>query len=233
MKYYGQKSIPQRLVQAEEVITNVAIDEYLRTRLASTGYAEDEFVEVQQLLENAQLLETNQQVQLGKQTAATNELKVLTQAIRLKFVGDRRVVRFVLKDNISLYEELRLQINTKNGREALLRQMQHFYEEVVKHEALIAQLTDSFNLTAELFASRLQEVAALFQAIQVQRYQIAQVRVATRDRQDAMQLLDDWMSAFIGVARQTFRKDEENLKKLQIFTQPKSRSVIPPAESDL
>ena len=105
-------------------------------------------------LEEAQRLETNQQVQLGKQTSATSTLNELTQVIRLKFVGDRRITRYVLKRDPVLAEELRLHLNTKKSREALIRQMTHFYEEVVKYPELMVKLSAGYNLTAELFASR-------------------------------------------------------------------------------
>ena len=91
MKYYSTKSIPARLTHAEEIITTVSVDEPIRGRLEATGYTESRFQEVQGLLEEAQRLETNQQVQLGKQTSATSTLNELTQVIRLKFVGDRRI----------------------------------------------------------------------------------------------------------------------------------------------
>ena len=216
MKYYSNKSIPERLTHVEEIITTVAIDEAIRSQLATKGYAESQFAEVQQLLGDAQRLETNQQVQLGKQTAATNRLNDLTQVIRLKFVGDRRMARHVLKKDRLLAEELRLHLGTKTGREALIRQMTHFYEEVVKYPALMDQLTAGYNLTVELFADRLKEVGALMQAIQEQQYQIGQVRVATSQRKEAMRQLDDWMSAFIGSARQAFRSEKESLEKLRI-----------------
>ena len=227
MRYYSNKSIPARLLHAEEIITTVSIDEALRERLETTGYSESEFQEVQVLLEQAQRLETNQQVQLGKQTYATNTLNELTQAVRLKFVSDRRVTRYVLKREPAISEELRLHIKTKAGREALIRQMTHFYEEVVKYPDLLDRLSTEYNLTAELLASRMKEVSALMQAIQVQQYQVGQARVATRQRQEAMKQLDAWMAGFIGMARQAFRGEEANLKKLRIYVQPRSRSVPP------
>lgn len=232
MKYYSTKSIPSRLTHAEEIITTVAVDEAIRGRLEATGYTESRFQEVQGLLEQAQQLETNQQVQLGKQTSATSALNELTQVIRLKFVGDRRITRHVLKKDPLLTEELRLHLNTKKRREALIRQMTHFYEEVVKYPELMVKLSAGYNLTAELFATRREEIGTLIQAIQVQQYQVGQARVATRDRQEAMKELDAWMSAFIGMARQVFRGEKANLEKLRIHVQPRSRRVISEDEVD-
>jgi len=226
MKYYSTKSIPARLTHAEEIITTVAVDESIRGRLESTGYTESRFQEVKGLLEEAQRLETNQQVQLGKQTSATSTLNELTQVIRLKFVGDRRITRYVLKKDSVLVEELRLHLNTKKGREALIRQMTHFYEEVVKYPELMVKLSADYNLTAELFASRREEVGTLIQAIQVQQYQVGLSRAATQERQEAMQELDTWMSAFIGVARVVFRGEETSLQKLRIHVQPRSRRGV-------
>ena len=217
MKYYGQKNIPERLSHAEEILVTVAVDEVLKNRLAVAGYTDIRFNEVHQLLVSAQRLETNQQVQMGKQTSATSALKDRTRTVRLKFVSDRRMIRHALRGDKSLSEELRLHIRTKESREALIRQMTHFYEEVVKQETLMMTLETEFNLTAALFSHRMQGVEALAQAMQAQQYQIGLVREATRERQEAMKELDAWMRAFIGMTRQVFRDEEANLRKLNVY----------------
>lgn len=230
MTYYASKSIPERLTQAEEIIKAVSFDEMIRSRLAERGYTESDFVDMQQLLGNAQKLETNQQVQLGKQAAATNKLNELTQEIRLKFVSDRRITRYILKGDEGLIDELRLRIATKQNREALLRQMTHFYEEVVKHDALMTQLTEGYNITLELLSKRMAEVQVLADAMQLRQYQIGLARVATQQRREAMDELDAWMSAFIGLARQAFRGEEKNLQKLRIHVRSGSRGIAPSSE---
>ena len=216
MTYYGRKSIPGRLAQAEEIGTTVAADETIRVRLAKTGYGEAEFDEMRQLLGDASRLEINQQVQVGKQTAATYLLNTRTQTIRLKFVGDRKIVRHVLKRNAALSDELRLHIKTKPGREALVRQVTHFYEEVVKHDDLMVHLEAEYNLTVSLFADRLQEIGDLVEAMHIQQYQMGQARVATEMRRQAMQKLDNWMSTFIAMARVAFKGEQGHLEKLHI-----------------
>jgi len=222
MKYYGKKNTPERLSQAEELILSVSIDEELRTRLAVVGYSETHFTHVHELLDAAKRLETNQQVQLGKQTAATNTLVARTQSMRLKFISDRKITRHVLKNNQALAEELRIHIKTKKGREALIRQMTHFYEEVIIYEALMRELAEEYNLTIELFRIRLEDVNRLMQAIQAQQYQKGVFRTATQERREAMQQLDAWMSRFIKMARLVFYGEEEKLRKLHIHSRPRN-----------
>ncbi len=222
MKYYVKKNTPERLSQAEELIASVSIDEELRIRLAAVGYSETCFARVNELLEVAKRLETNQQVQLGKQTAATSTLIARTQSMRLKFVSDRKITRHVLRGNPALFEELRLHIKTKKGREALIRQMTHFYEEVIMYDALMSELAEEFNLTVELFKTRLEGVNRLMQAIQIQQYQKGVFRTVTHERREAMKQLDTWMTRFIGMARQVFYGEEENLRKLHIHSRSRT-----------
>ena len=221
MTYYARKSIPERLMQASTIIRTVAVDESIRQRLARKGYKETEFSEMLGLLESAQRHETNQQIQLGRQTAATKALKALTKSMLMKFVGDRKIVRHVLKGDPALFNELRLHIKTQKSKEALIRQMSHFYEEVVKHSALMERLASEFNLTAVLLRRRLEDVGTLMNAFHTQQYQAGQYHMATRDRQVAMKKLDTWMSGFIGFARQAFRGEEEYLAKLSIHVKRK------------
>ena len=218
MKYYGKKNTPERLSQAEEMIASVSIDEELRSRMAAVGYSETQFAEVSELLEVAKRLETNQQVQLGKQTAATTSLARRTQSMRLKFVSDRKITRHVLRDDPALAEELRLHIKTKKGNEALIRQMTHFYEEVITYEALMHELAEEYSLTFELFQMRLEDINRLIQAIQTQQYQKGVFRTAVQERREAMQQLDVWMSRFIKMARLVFYGEEEQLRKLHIHS---------------
>lgn len=222
MTYYARKNIPERLMQVHTIIKTVTEDETIRNRLAKKGYREREFSEVQELLENAQRQETNQKVELGRQTAATRTLKSLTKSMLLKFIGDRKTVRHMLSDDRALFEELRLHIKTQKSKEALIRQMIHFYEEVIKHPALMERLASEFNLTADLFRLRLKDVGLLMEAFHTQQYRIGLYHVATRNRQQAMKHLDSWMSAFIGMARQAFRSEKESLAKLSIHVRSKS-----------
>ena len=58
------------------------------------------------------------------------------------------------------------------------------------------------------------KVNGLEEAMRIQQIRIGEAQVATQKRREAMKELDTWMSSFIGVARQVFKEDPKQLKKL-------------------
>ena len=215
MNYYQSRPVSERLNNAREIIDIVQSDPELSEPLAQFGYSETEFVEAARRLEAASTLEVNQEAMLGAQVAATN---ALTQAIRVMksaFSADRRFLQAILRDRISLVEELRLHIRMKDKRDAFVRQAIHFYEEAIRHSEVQALILAEYNMTPEAFyATRITQLTSLLEAMRIQQYQLGQARVATQQRRQAMGELDEWVRGFIRTARYAFRGNERQLRKL-------------------
>ena len=221
MKYYREKSVSERLVQARETLNNAQLDEEVKIILAESGYAEAEFADGTTRLDAAERLEVDQEVQKGEQVKSTAELNTVYEALRSQFSLDRRLLRKVVRANKGLYEGLRLHIHVKQGRGAFIQQATHFYDEVVTNPEVLQLLLDDQNVTAEFFEVGREGLTRLIAAINVQQQMIGQAQVATRARRAAMAALDEWMIEFNRTARYVFKDNERQLRKLGITVRGK------------
>ncbi|MBX2822581.1 MAG: hypothetical protein KTR29_22985 [Rhodothermaceae bacterium] len=221
MKYYREKSISERLVQARETLNNALLDDEIKEIMASSGYAEAEFSEGNSRLNAAESLEVEQEAHKGEQVKSTADLIEIYNALRQQFSLDRRVIRIVTRANRGLYEGLRLHIKVKAGRGAFIQQATHFYEEVATDPGVLQLLADKQNLTDEFFIAGREGLARLIAAINFQQQMIGQAQVSTRARQAAMADLDEWMIEFNRTARYVFKDNERQLRKLGITVRGK------------
>ena len=131
MKTYIESNIAERLNQAQEILALAQSDPEISTVLAKYGFAEARFADGTRRLEAASSRETDQRAQLGAQVTATRALNDLYTAMSSKFRTDRRVAQTVLRDNLELYEGLRLHLSIDQSREGFIRQAVHFYQEIM------------------------------------------------------------------------------------------------------
>ena len=221
MKYYREKSVSERLVQARETLQNVQQDEEIKAVLVASGYTEAEFTNGNSRLNAAERRGVDQEVQKGEQVKSTAELNEVLAAIRRQFSLDRHVVRKVTRSSRGLYEGLRLHIAIKPGRGAFIQQASHFYAEVATNPTVLQALFDEQNVTSEFFITGREGLTRLITAMNVQQQKIGQAQVATRARRAAMAALDEWMLEFNRTARYAFKGNECQLKKLGITVKGK------------
>ena len=214
-KYYHRQTIPERLVTAEGIISIVQADPELAEALKTVGYQEEHFSEAASLVENASVLEVEQEVRLGAQVAATERVNELMQVLSRHFANDRQLVRTALAEDRELYVELRLHLRLKANREARIRQMVHFYTEVVQHPIVLAALAEQ-HIVADRFTVRQGEIASLVEALNARQHLQGKAIVATQKRKAAMDELDAWMKVFIRRARVALDDDEEQIRKLGV-----------------
>ena len=215
-KYYNQQNVASRLNFSGESLTIAQNDAVIAARLALFNYGPDRLASGIQLHLNAESAETNVRVALGRQSAATKALNAILRDLRIKYGTDRRIVKELLKGNEEMYAELRLGVRLARKRQELLRQAKHFYEQVIANEEVASLFTTRYNLTPDVFEARQQDLTALEEAMRTQQVRIGEARKAAQVARATMRELDTWMSEFIGVARQAFRGDEAQLKKLGV-----------------
>ena len=214
MSYYMNKRIGERLNYSAESIEVAQTDPEISERMALYNFGPDQLAEGLRRATLAADREVEQRIQIGKQAAATSNLNAVERMVRSLFNADRRLARVLLGNETLLYTELRLNLNTETKREVFLQQARHFYQEVVAHEEVTTLFLSQFNMSKETLEDRLNKVNGLEEAMRIQQIRIGEAQVATQKRREAMKELDTWMSSFIGVARQVFKEDPKQLKKL-------------------
>ncbi|MBX2821414.1 MAG: hypothetical protein KTR29_17090 [Rhodothermaceae bacterium] len=221
MKYYSEKSIPARLIQAEEAIVNGQSNE-VSSVLVGQGYTPEEFSQGTLHIEVVRTIDADRREHLGAQVVATASVKEAFRVLRRSFSADRKLMRQALAGNDEYITALRLHERMNKQLEAFVLQARHLYEKVVAHEGVMALLQSRYNMTAELLNSRFEEIVELEAAIQQQQYLKGQLREAAKQHREAMATLDKWMRRFIAVARIAFDEDKPKLEKLGIHVRSKN-----------
>ena len=214
MSYYMKKRIGERLNYSSESIEVAQTDPEISERMALYNFGPDQLAEGRRRTTLAASRELTQRIQLGKQSAATNYLNEMERKVRSLFNADRSLTRVLLSSESPLYFELRLNLNTEAKREVFLQQARHFYQEAIAQEDIATLLLSEFSMSKETLENRLTKLDDLEEAMRIQQVRIGEAQVATQKRREAMKELDTWMSSFIGVARQAFKEEPKQLKKL-------------------
>jgi len=220
MKYYSEKSIPARLMQAEESIVNGQSNEVSEV-LSEQGYTPEEFSQGSLHLAAIRQIDADRREHLGAQVVATASVKEAYRVLRKSFSADRRLMRQALVNNSDYIDALRLNEPMNRQMEAFVLQARHLYEKVVGHNAVMTLLQSRYNITIEVLTSRFDEIVELEAAVQQHQYLKGQLREAAKQHRDAMATLDKWMRRFIAVARIAFDEDKPKLEKLGIHVKSK------------
>ena len=216
MKYYIHKSISERLYQAEDAIEIGRNKPELKKALAESGYNEKSFVIGAGYVATVKAIDMLRREQLGKQVNATARVEEAYRELRQNFEVDRKVVRLVLRRHPELIDQLRLREKTQSDRAEYILQARHFYEKVGENEQVKLLLQEEYGMAHGFMAKRHQAVVALEDAIVAQQYHKGQMTEITRKRQEAMKMLDAWMSKYIAIARVVFKDSIPNLHMLGI-----------------
>ena len=220
MKYYSEKNIPARLIQAEESIVNGQSSE-VSSILVDQGYTPEEFSQGSAYLASVRAIDADRREHLGAQVVATANLREAFVALQKSFTADRRLIRQALSGHPEYIDALRLNERMSRRIEAFILQARHLYEKVVAHAEVMTLLQGRYNITIEVLGGRFDEIIELEVAIQRQQYLKGQLREADKQHREAMQQLDRWMRRFIAVSRIAFEDDRPKLEKLGIYVRSK------------
>ena len=226
--YYKSNNTLKRLTISREAIEIVQSDTYLGEVMTRFGYGAEELATGLNVQGVADVLYSRRDIEYGNQRVATENLQVQYKAVRNQLRNDRLIVGTVVGTSSGQARLLRLSLPIGRTYEALLTQALHFYRELQANEALNVQLA-GYSFTDDVLLARIEGANALSAAMKKQQVQVGEAQVITAQFREAMAELDGWMSQFIGVARQAFRDDPKQLKKLGIYVRTSKKAV---SESD-
>lgn len=212
---YSKLNLTQKLTFIEEAITIALNDTALSETLAQFGMTQDHLSNGLSLREQLGVLDQSQQAEFGKRVRMTSRVDELYERVSSALRKDRAIVLAVLRDTRGVDNQLGLKGRLRRSREGLLRQSRNFYNEVLA-DADLKTLLEPYNFTEETILERLIDVESFANVMMDQQVQRAESLIATRKREDAMAQLDSWTAQFLGIARQAFREDREQLTKLGI-----------------
>lgn len=210
---YTKLSVQKRLVSSKEAIIAVMEDPALGEPLAKKGYPAEELAIGLSLQDNALKLYQARIVEYGTGIDSTGMLDELTQSVRGFAVAHRNIARTALKNASGLLNKLRLRQPLSYQRDVFLLQVRHFYTEIAELPEILEKVTP-YGVTADVVAALLGQVDELESTMHDQQQKRAEARALRIKRDQAIAALDDWTVEFLGVYRLVFRKQPDQLSKL-------------------
>ncbi len=211
----GNQRIYRNLVFAQNAIANALEHEKVRMALESFGYDLEKLEEGLSLYEKADSLNGRQQREYNEQKASTHALTTARREADKQYMLHLKVARIALRDNPNAIISLQLKGDRKRSFAGWLEQARVFYANALGDEEILAEL-GNYNITREI----LEEVSAAIDGVEQmysqQMKEKGDAQAATKERDQAMDALQAWMSDFKAIARLALRDQLQYLEVLGI-----------------
>lgn len=221
----SKQSIAQQLTDAQITISNSLSDPEIQELVAAFGYTAGKLNAAKDLYDAALAATNLQKSKSGAQQESTCLLAEVEAAARDAYQALAKVARAVfIKDKAQL---TRLGLTGRQPQNmAGFLAAAHTLFDNASHLPVLAE----YGYNADKLQAEHGRISALDQANQQQEAAKGAAQQATRDRDAALQALNDWVSQYRKIARVALRHKKQLLEKIGLVARtPKSS---PPAPAD-
>ncbi len=211
------ESISQFLGRARVTLDNASQTPEIQAALAVFGYDQTVLQTGLELLQTAENLQAVQQREYGEQYAASDALEQARQAANALYSVHRKLAKIALKQSTKQQQALGLNSTRKQSLAGWLGQATIFYTNALADAEVQAAL-QRFNITPENLAEGQQLVQQVADLNSVQEREKYQAQQATKDRDAALDALNDWLADFKAVALIALANRPQQLEALQLKT---------------
>ncbi|MCB0226906.1 MAG: hypothetical protein KDI02_24630 [Anaerolineae bacterium] len=206
-------SIDAQLLNAQLAINNALEDPDILADLSRFGYDEVKISAGKDLLTQAETLVDQQKVEYGEQYEASGALEQARQTAAQAYDITLKVARVALKDNQKARHALALDGRRKQDLAGWLGQTQTFYNNLLGQPSLLARLANFGYDQAKLESERalIEQVARLNEQ---QEGEKGDAQEATKQRDAALEALDEWLGDFKEIAEVALIASPQRLEKL-------------------
>jgi len=210
-----KKSLAARLLAAQVAIDNAISDSEVKSLLTELGYDDTRLNEGKILLDTTNQLQQTQQKEYGDQFEATGALKESWEKADKEYMRFVKVARIALKSEHALYQKLDLSGIRKKTLSGWLAQAKQFYLNALADTVVLEKMAAYGMTQAKLEAGKTQ-IEETETANASQEKEKGEAQQATLERDNAVDLLEDWLSDFIAIARIALEEKPQLLEKLGI-----------------
>lgn len=213
--FLSQKTVDERLVAYRTAIEAALSNADIAAKLPQFGFDKVEITRGKGLYETAYQLHQTQQREYGEQFGATDAFNQAREAAFKHYMEMVTLARFALGKDRQWLNQLDLAGDRERVYEKSLVQMEQFYD-----TALLPANTELRTRLARrgLTEAALQTGKALvddmIQKRLAQNKETGEAQRATRDRDNAMDALDEWAGEFIEVAKFALRSEPELIEAM-------------------
>ena len=197
---YSRLSIDEKLAASQLALANAADNAEVGALLAEFGYDADRIAAGQALYDAAQTAQVTQKQEYGEQYAASQAVTAAWDAANRSYMQQVKVARVAFGKDPNAATALGIAGGRKSAYPGWLEQVQQFYLTALENTDFQTRLAH-FGITQEKLQNSKALVDAVVAARQAQGTETAEAQGATQTRDAALEVLGDWMSDFIAIAR--------------------------------
>jgi len=204
--------VEQQLTDAQIVIDNALNNPSIRKQLESYGYDVKRIKAGKELREKAMMLHSAQKKEYGVQYGATDALLAARQEAATLYKKHLTLARMALPGNRGAWNTLQLNGARKRNFAGWVSQARVFYTNVLD----IAAELETFGVTQAELETGQAMIEAVADARARQQQGKSKAQQTTRQRNEALQALNQWMDDFMTVARIALRESPQELEALGV-----------------
>ena len=206
-------TIEEQIRRTKTAVEAVLAYARLQEELAAYGYDKKKMLEGKVHWEKVEMLNHLQKKEYGESYEATDSLELARAEARQVYMRHLELARVALKENRGADKTLQLSGTRKRGMFDWLAQARTFYANV---EGVKETLT-KYSLTEEELKQGQAMIEAVYQAHSTRRKEYSEAKQATQNRNQALEELTAWTSAFVGIAKVAFANDPEALELMGLL----------------
>lgn len=206
-------SIENRLNRARLAIENALSDEAIKAALAPFGYENTRLQEGKTLYDTTMTLQRIQEKEYGEQYDATAEFKRLFDDADLTYMDAVKIARIALRDHSGHWQALALNGARKHSIAGWLKQAQQFYSNALADADIVTAMS-RFGFDQTKLQAGFDSVNAVAAANAVQQKEKGEAQDATKQRDAALDDLEQWLADFKVVAMIALRGNPQWIEKL-------------------
>lgn len=210
-----RRTIAARLDAARVAIHNSLAETDVQTMLTEYGYDTDRLQQGRTLYERALALVQQQSDAYGEQTTAQAELEQAQEHADEIYLRHVKLARIALKADPVLAQRLGLGGDRKRSLSGWLHQARTFYHVALGDSQIVARLAP-VGLTRTKLEQGQSLISAVEAADEAQGKERGEAQKATKERDAALDALDEWVSDLVAIAHIALETDPQLIEKLGI-----------------
>lgn len=214
-----ETSFSEFFAGATLVLDNAQTHPEIADALATVGYDAETLQEGQALLETARDLYDAQIREYGEQHAATQAFIDASKQADKIYSAHRRLAKLAFKNDPQRQTDLHLNERKPQTFTPWYNQARHFYTALLS-DADAQSAMSRFNVTLESIQAGANQVEQALSLKEQQEQEKGEAQQATKDRDEAIRALDEWLSDFRVVARIALADSPQLLEALNLGAIP-------------
>ncbi|WP_045028414.1 hypothetical protein [Draconibacterium sediminis] len=209
------KEIDQLLTKSGTAINNSLQNTKLQPLLAEFGYTAEKLTEGKALLDTATSLNITQAKETGEKVQATATLDEKRELANREYIKYVKIARIAFTDEPGIWKSLGLAGERKGSISGWISQARQFYSNLMANTDWMTKM-NTYGITIEKLQAGEELLQEVEEAQNQQKTEMGEAQEATRLRDEAADILQDWYSDFIAIARIALEDNPQYLEMLGI-----------------